>query len=102
MTTNAIIASPESGLIYVSIRSEEGSVILTIDDQGEGFDEAFIQIAFERFSRFDKSRSRDTGGSGLGLALVKSILDFYGGSITLSNRTEGGARVEVHLITAPQ
>ena len=66
---------------------------LTITDTGHGFPEEFIPIAFERFTRADSSRERGSGGSGLGLSLVKSIIDANCGSITIENRASGGAKV---------
>jgi two-component system OmpR family sensor kinase len=70
---------------------------ITITDTGHGFPEDFIPIAFERFTRADSSRERGSGGSGLGLSLVKSIIDANGGLITIENRPSGGAKVEALL-----
>lgn len=70
---------------------------ITIEDEGPGISEADRARVFEPFVRLEESRSAETGGSGLGLTLVKAIVEGHGGSIVLENRTEGGLRVTVKL-----
>jgi two-component system OmpR family sensor kinase len=81
--------------LYFTQDSEYANI--TITDTGHGFPEDFIPIAFERFTRADSSRERGSGGSGLGLSLVKSIIDANGGLITIKNRPSGGAEVQAFL-----
>lgn len=72
-----------------------------IRDQGPGLPEAELQRLFEPFYRLDASRSRDTGGTGLGLTIAKSIAESHGGSVKLTNRPEGGLEVRIALPRAP-
>jgi two-component system, OmpR family, sensor kinase len=77
--------------------SEGGMAIVEIDDDGPGVPEAEIERAFEPFHRLESSRSRETGGAGLGLAVVRAIARGHGGEVTLHNRPEGGLRARVAL-----
>ncbi|MFN2463846.1 MAG: ATP-binding protein [Candidatus Dormibacteria bacterium] len=74
---------------------------LTVADSGEGVPEAARASIFERFSRADQSRNRDTGGAGLGLALCAAIAQLHHGSIELDRAHSPGARFIVHLPIAP-
>ncbi len=71
--------------------------IITVDDDGPGIPETERERVFEPFYRLETSRSRDTGGTGLGLAVVRSIIRAHGGEISLSNRAQDGLRVTVTL-----
>ncbi|HEY3799660.1 MAG TPA: ATP-binding protein [Caulobacteraceae bacterium] len=77
--------------------SEGGMAILEVDDNGPGVPETEIERAFEPFQRLESSRSRETGGAGLGLAVVRAIARGHGGEVTLQNRSEGGLRARVSL-----
>jgi signal transduction histidine kinase len=77
--------------------SEAGMAILEIDDDGPGVPEDEIERAFEPFHRLEGSRSRETGGAGLGLAVVRAIARGHGGEVTLHNRAEGGLRARVAI-----
>lgn len=72
-------------------------VEITIDDEGPGIAEDELKRVFEPFYRVEASRSRDTGGIGLGLAISLSIIQGHGGQLKLSNRREGGLRATVTL-----
>jgi len=71
--------------------------IITVDDDGPGIPEPELERVFEPFFRLETSRSRDTGGTGLGLAVVRSIIRAHGGEVSLSSRAQGGLRVTVTL-----
>jgi len=60
-------------------------------------EEKQLNRLFERFYRVDKGRSRQKGGTGLGLAIVKHAVMFHGGTITVSNRSDGGLRFDFSL-----
>lgn len=70
---------------------------ITVDDHGPGIPEADHARVFEPFVRLETSRSTETGGTGLGLTLVKAIVEGHGGSVSLENRPEGGLRARLHL-----
>jgi two-component system OmpR family sensor kinase len=79
------------------LRVANDQCILDIDDDGPGIPEQLQQQVFEPFFRLETSRSRDTGGIGLGLATVRAIVLDHGGEIGLGNRKGGGLRVTVSL-----
>ncbi|MEZ5933084.1 MAG: ATP-binding protein [Alphaproteobacteria bacterium] len=81
----------------VRVTSHEHWHEITVDDEGCGIPEPEMGRVFLPFFRVEPSRSRDTGGVGLGLAIAQTILDSHGGAIDLSNRPEGGLRVRVRL-----
>ena len=74
-----------------------GRATVEVDDDGPGIPEAEIERMFQPFERLESSRSRDTGGSGLGLALARAIAQGHGGALTLANRADGGLRAALVL-----
>lgn len=85
------------GGVQVTLRAADGAVEILIDDNGPGIPEADLAKVFDPFTRLETSRSRETGGVGLGLPIARSILRAHGGDVVLSNRPEGGLRAEVTL-----
>jgi signal transduction histidine kinase len=81
----------------VRVRSEDGCAVVEVDDEGPGIPDEDIDRMFEAFTRLEVSRSRNTGGAGLGLALARAIVEAHGGSLTLANRAEGGLRAVMKL-----
>jgi signal transduction histidine kinase len=81
----------------VSLSETKSHVTVRIDDDGPGIPEDLKEEAFKPFRRLETSRSRETGGTGLGLTTARTIVRAHGGEITLKNRTEGGLSVEVTL-----
>jgi signal transduction histidine kinase len=81
----------------VALETTAGDTVITIDDDGPGIAEADRERVFAPFVRLETSRSRDTGGSGLGLAVARAAIRAHGGDIRLANRPEGGLRVTVAL-----
>jgi len=81
------------------VRLEQGAdeARIVIDDDGPGVPAADLERVFEPFVRLEGSRSRDTGGVGLGLAIARSLVRGHGGEITLENRQEGGLRAVISL-----
>ena len=75
----------------------DGGVVIRLADRGPGFPEDMNAVAINPFWRGDASRSRETGGTGLGLSVVQAIAVAHGGKLELRNRPEGGAVVEIHL-----
>jgi signal transduction histidine kinase len=80
-----------------AIRATPGAIEITIDDEGPGIPEAHLAHVFQPFFRLEDSRSRETGGIGLGLAIALSVVQAHGGELVLSNRQEGGLRVLIIL-----
>lgn len=76
---------------------ENGKAIIEIEDEGPGIPEAELQKVFEPFYRRESSRNRETGGTGLGLAVVRSIALAHGGDVVLQNRAKGGLIARVTL-----
>jgi signal transduction histidine kinase len=81
----------------VALRDTGLEAEITIEDDGPGLAPEEIARVFEPFYRVEGSRSRDTGGIGLGLAITRSLIERQGGSVTLANRTGGGLRASVRL-----
>ncbi|MGF7158999.1 signal transduction histidine kinase [Rhodoligotrophos appendicifer] len=85
------------GNAHVSVDATPEIVTITVDDDGPGIPEDKMTEVFEPFIRLESSRSRDTGGAGLGLAIARSIVLAHGGTITLENRLKGGLRAIMAL-----
>nr|WP_313424423.1 HAMP domain-containing sensor histidine kinase [Brevundimonas diminuta] len=81
----------------VAVTSDEGAVVCIIDDSGPGLPPDQLEAVFSPFHRLEASRSRATGGAGLGLAISRSIIERSGGCVVLSDRPEGGLRATVRL-----
>ncbi|MBO5350783.1 MAG: sensor histidine kinase [Alistipes sp.] len=97
LTENAIAYS-EGKHIYISLlENNEQLCRIRFEDDGKGVEQKHLPHLFERFYRVDKGRSRQKGGTGLGLAIVKHAVQFHGGTITASNRPNGGLRLEFTL-----
>lgn len=79
----------------VSIAVTQGRVSIAIEDDGPGIDPALTESMFEPFTRAEKSRSRSTGGSGLGLTISRAIARAHGGDVVLENRSEGGLKASL-------
>jgi two-component system sensor histidine kinase ChvG len=98
---NAVSFSPPGGVVAIAARRDDAMVTVTIADHGPGIPEANLPRVFDRFftHRPENARGR-SGHSGLGLSIVKAIVDGYGGSIAASNGESGGARFEIRLPAA--
>jgi len=97
LVDNSIKYTPDKGEIVVSVILENGSVRITVQDNGIGIDSDNLPYIFDRFYRSDESRARKTGGSGLGLAIMKWIIDRHGGSIEVISRKDIGTRTTIIL-----
>ena len=81
----------------VTLETASASLVVTIEDDGPGVPAGELDRVFEPFYRLETSRSRDTGGAGLGLALVRAAIAAHGGDVVLGNRPEGGLCATVTL-----
>jgi signal transduction histidine kinase len=95
LVENAIKYNLPGGSVMITLRREEKDIILTVDDSGIGVPEADLPYIFDRFYRVDKARSRASGGSGLGLSIVRATVQENGGTITAQRRQNGGMRFTV-------
>ncbi len=81
--------------VNVSVRSEGGRTIIDVDDDGAGIPATDRERVFEPFERLDRSRDRDSGGFGLGLAIVRQVARWHGGEASISQSPLGGTRVTI-------
>lgn len=98
---NAIKYTPEGGAIQLSVEQADGLARLSVTDEGVGIDADDVPRIFDRFFRADRSRTRSTGGSGLGLSIAKWIVERHGGWIEVTSRPGAGTRMTIVLPTAP-
>jgi signal transduction histidine kinase len=96
---NAIRYSPRGANVRISVAKDNGRARVDVQDQGPGIGHAELNSIFERFHRADASRSRETGGYGLGLAIAKAMAEAYGGSIAVESKNGGGSTFSIRLPT---
>ena len=97
LISNALAYTPGGGHIAVEYRMREGHVEIKVRDDGPGIPAEDISHLFERFYRVDKSRSKKTGGMGIGLAITKAIVKMHGGEISAENQNGQGAVFTINL-----
>jgi signal transduction histidine kinase len=90
-------AARYAGPARVTLSEGAGEAIIAVEDKGPGIPEDRLADVFEPFVRLETSRSRETGGVGLGLSIARSIVRAHGGELTLANRTEGGLTARISL-----
>lgn len=97
LTENAIAYSEGRNISISLVENTEEMCRIRFEDDGKGVKEEQLSHLFERFYRVDKGRSRQKGGTGLGLAIVKHAIMFHGGTITATNRPQGGLQFDFTL-----
>jgi two-component system sensor histidine kinase VicK len=97
IVSNAIKYTPGGGDIDISARADDDFVYVRVKDTGIGIPESDLERVFDRFYRVDKARSREEGGSGLGLSIAKEIIERHGGTIEIESRYGEGTTVTVSL-----
>jgi len=102
LIANAIRYTSEGGRVNVRLEAVEQGVKLVVEDTGIGIPEADLPRIFDRFYRVDKARSREEGGSGLGLSIVKWIVDAHHGDITVESVVDEGTTFTVVLPRADE
>ena len=95
--SNSLRYLNEGGEVLVGLKKSQDNIILTLKDNGIGIKDEDMKNIFERFYRVDTSRNKITGGSGLGLSIVKSIVEAHNGTITLNSKYGEGTVVEIRL-----
>ena len=99
LLTNAIKFTPKGGRIQVVLERVNSHVEIKIRDTGEGIDPEFLPYLFDRFSQADASTTRTHGGLGLGLSIVKSLVELHGGSIRADSA--GSGKGSTFMVTLP-
>ena len=99
LVSNAIKFTPRKGHVVVSLRRGRGGIELAVADTGDGISADFLPYVFERFRQADGTATRPHNGLGIGLALVKSIVELHGGSVCAES--EGVARGAQFIVTLP-
>lgn len=99
---NAIIHTPEGGSVAVTVEPAAGRtlVVLSVSDTGPGIPRENLPHIFDRLYRVDPSRARATGGAGLGLTIVKQLVEAHGGRVSAESRPGEGSRLRVELPSA--
>lgn len=96
---NALRYAQNDGKILLKLQKTDNATVVKVSDNGPGVPEAELPFIFDRFWRGEKSRSRVSGGAGLGLAISKQLIEAQGGQISASNRPKGGLEVTITLPT---
>ena len=97
LIANAIQYSPKGSRIGIGVGNTDGIVEIAVTDQGSGIPEDEIERVFERFFRGDPARSRHTGGSGLGLSIVKHVVQNHGGDVRVWSQPGSGSTFTIRL-----
>jgi signal transduction histidine kinase len=90
-------ASATPGAVRVTVQHQGVQALLQVEDDGPGLPSDAVDRVFDRFYRADRGRSRRDGGSGLGLTIVRHVVESHGGRVWAENQVEGGARFSVLL-----
>jgi len=98
---NAVRYAGGQGPITVSGARETDAILVRISDCGPGVSEEFLQRLFDPFFRVDDARTRESGGVGLGLTIVKTCVEACGGTVTCANRQPTGLEVSLRLKPVP-
>jgi len=101
LLSNAARYTPADGRVGVAVRREGDQAVIEVTDTGIGVAEEDLGRVFSRFWRADEARDRSTGGLGIGLAVVKEIVDRHGGTVSVARRSEGGSVFTIRLPIAP-
>jgi signal transduction histidine kinase len=103
LLANAIKFTPRGGEIKVKLSSDDSQVVISISDTGEGIALEFLPHVFDRFRQADSSSSRKHGGLGIGLAIVRHLVELHGGTVKAESEGENcGATFTVSLPITPQ
>jgi methyl-accepting chemotaxis protein len=97
LISNAIKFSNPGGSIFVNVFDKDDTVEITVEDTGIGIEKKHLNDIFGRFQQVDKSLSRNAEGSGIGLSLVKSIIEMHGGKISVDSEVGKGSVFKVEL-----
>ncbi|MGK0467577.1 sensor histidine kinase [Clostridium sp.] len=97
LISNAIKFTDEGGEIFIDVKDKNEFIEISVKDNGIGIEDKYLDIIFDRFKQVDKSISRNVEGTGIGLSLVKSIVDLHGGSIYVDSEIDKGSKFTVWI-----
>jgi len=101
LTNNAIKYSPKGGTITITGRHKDGIVTISVADQGMGIPKEHLGKVFDRFHRVDNRDTREVGGTGIGLYLVKHLVEAHGGKIWVESEVGKGSTFTFTLPVTP-
>ena len=93
LISNAVKFTPRGGRVGVDVSVDSESVVLAVEDSGPGIEPQFLPRLFQRFSQADPSPTRTAGGLGVGLSLVRELVELHGGTILARNRDDGSGAI---------
>ncbi|WP_116209119.1 sensor histidine kinase [Streptomyces olivoreticuli] len=99
LVSNAVRHTPPGGSVTLRAAQEEDVTVIEVTDTGTGIDADDLPHVFDRFWRAEKSRNRETGGSGLGLTIVRKLTEAHGGTATVSSTLSGGTTFSLRFPT---
>jgi two-component system sensor histidine kinase BaeS len=102
LLSNALRYTDAGGRVLVTVRPDTEAALLEVSDTGIGIAETDLPRVFTRFWRGEKSRSRDTGGAGIGLSIVKELVQAHGGEVGVESAPGRGSLFRVTLPLSPQ
>ena len=97
LLANGVQYTPAGGTIHISLKEEDNMAVICVQDTGIGIDEKDLPYIFDYLYRADPSRSRHTGGSGIGLSIVEKIVREHGGDVTVTSKPGEGSAFCVKL-----
>jgi PAS domain S-box-containing protein len=100
LLNNAVKFTPVGGTVTIRLGSERGRARITVEDTGPGVEPQFLPYVFEMFRQADASSSRPHGGMGIGLALVKQLIELHGGTVAAASKLGQGASFTIELPAA--
>lgn len=101
LISNAIKYTPNGGTVTVRARPRQGGIELTVSDTGIGISKEFHELVFSAYGRVSNLETRQIEGTGLGLSLVKALMDLHGGDVTLESQAGTGATFTLHFPLRP-
>jgi two-component system OmpR family sensor kinase len=97
LVRNALVHTPQQTAVEISVSTQNGTGRMSVVDHGPGLQAKEMERIFEPFYRADPSRSRDSGGAGLGLSIVSAVVSAHGGKVNVKETSGGGVTFEVDL-----
>ncbi|HYF64614.1 MAG TPA: response regulator, partial [Herpetosiphonaceae bacterium] len=103
LLSNATKFTPPGGQVTIALEQDGPEVLLTVSDTGQGISAAFLPFVFDRFRQADGTSMRSHGGLGLGMAIVRHLVELHGGTVAVASPGEGqGATFTIRLPRAPE